>query len=139
MSLASSHASQNGPLRQSSGRDVAAIALGIGALLAFVLLVLPTDLLLFDLAGVPILGALAQTLYPLALGPEIIFSPFSLLLAVLAIVVGGRRPRPAAGAHGPKAALARAGVVLGWVVVALDAVSVGLVVLSFQGVLKPLI
>lgn len=139
MSIVSSHPSQEGPLRQSSGRDVAALALGIGALLAFVLLVLPTDLLLFNLAGIPILGAIAQTLYPLALGPEIIFAPFSLLLAVAAIVVGGHHPRTTAGAHHPAAALDRAGVLLGWMVVALDTLSVGLIILSFQGVLKPLI
>lgn len=124
---------------QTSARAVAAVALGIVALIAFVLLVLPTDLLLFDLSGIPVLGAIAQTLYPLALGPEILFSPCSLLLAVAAIVVGGRRTRSASGAHGSSAALARTGVILGWAVVALDAVSLGLIILSFQGVLKPLI
>jgi len=31
------------------------------------------------------------------------------------------------------------GALLGWVVIALDVVSLGLVILSFQGVLKPLI
>lgn len=139
MAAVSPHPSQEGLPRQWSGRDAVALTLGIAALLAFVLLVLPTDLILFDLAGVPILGAIAQTLYPLALGPEILFSPFSLLLAVAAIVGGGRRPGTTAGARGTSAALARTGLVLGWVVVALDAVSLGLIILSFQGILRPLI
>lgn len=139
MSVVSSHPPQERSQRQWSGREIATMALGIVALLAFVLLVLPTDLLLFDLVGVPVLGAIAQILYPLALGPEILFSPITLLPAVAAIVGGGRRPWTTAGAHSSSAALARAGMVLGWVVVALDAVSVGLVILSFQGILKPLI
>lgn len=134
MSFASSHSTQEGPLRQSGGRAVAAVALGIVALLAFLLLTLPTDLLLFDLSGVPALGAIATALYPLALGPEILFSPIGLLLAIAAIIVaGGRRAR------GPSATLARAGALLGWVVVALDVVSLVLIILSFQGVLRPLI
>ncbi len=134
MSFVSSHPSQEGPLEQSGGRAVAAVTLGIIALLAFLLLALPTDLLLFDLSGVPVLGAIATTLYPLALGPEILFSPISLLLAIAAIIVAGRRR-----ARGPSASLARVGALLGWVVVALDAVSLVLIILSFQGVLKPLI
>lgn len=133
MSLASFHPFQEGPLRQSSGRAVVALVLGIGALIAFLLLALPTDLLLFDLAGIPILGTIAQTLYPLALGPEILFSPLSLLLAIAAIVVGGRRSRTRS------AALSRAGALLGWAVIALAVLSLGLIILSFQGILKPLI
>src|SRR5579864_2150700 len=135
MSIVSSHPSQERPLGQSGGRAVAAVVLGIAALLAFLLLALPTDLLLFDLSGVPVLGALATTLYPLALGPEILFSPIGLLLAIAAIIVaGGRRAR-----RGPSASLARVGALLGWAVAALDVVSVVLIILSFQGVLKPLI
>lgn len=134
MSSVSSHPSQGGPLGQAGGRALAAVALGMVALLAFLLLALPTDLLLFDLSGVPVLGAIATTLYPLALGPEILFSPIGLLLAIAAIIVaGGRRAR------GPSASLARLGALLGWAVVALDVVSLVLIILSFLGVLKPLI
>ena len=133
MSSVSSYPSQGGPLGQPSGRAVAALTLGILALVAFLLLTLPSDLLLLDLAEVPILGAIAAALYPLALGPEILLSPLSLLLAIAAIVVGGRRAR------GPSATLARVGALLGWVAVALDVVSLGLIILSFQGTLKPLI
>lgn len=133
MSSVSSYPSHEGPLGQPSGRAVAALTLGILALVAFTLLTLPTDLLLFDLAEVPILGAIAAALYPLALGPGILFSPIGLLLAIAAIVVGGRRAR------GPSATLARVGALLGWVVVALDVVSLGLIILSFQGILRPLI
>lgn len=138
MSAVSSLPSQAGSPRSSSGRAVAALALGIIALVAFVLLALPTDLILFDFAGIPVLGTIAQTLYPLALGPEILFAPLSLLPAIAAIVVGGRA-RTAPAARGPSAALARTGALLGWLVVALDVVSLVLIVLSFQGILKPLI
>ncbi|HEU5344730.1 MAG TPA: hypothetical protein VFU60_10315 [Ktedonobacterales bacterium] len=139
MSVASSLPSQEGPLGPPGGRAVTAVSLGIVALIAFTLLALPTDLILFDLAEVPVLGAIAQTLYPLALGPEIHFSPLGILPAVAAIVIGRRRSRAVTRARGPSATLARTGALLGWVVVALYAVSVVLVVLSFQGILNPLI
>jgi hypothetical protein len=115
------------------------VVLGIVALIAFLLLALPTDLLLFDVSGIPILGAVAATLYPLALGPEILISPLGLLPAVAAIMIGGHRTQAVPGARNPSAGLARTGVILGWVVVALYAVSLVLVILSFLGVLKPLI
>jgi hypothetical protein len=115
------------------------VVLGVVALAAFILLVLPTDLILFDLADVPLLGSISQTLYPLALGPEILFSPVSLLIAITAIVVGSRHTHLTSGAHGSPIALARAGALLGWAVVAFYALSLSLVILSFLGILKPLI
>jgi hypothetical protein len=148
MPIVASHPSQEESPQRSNRRDVVAAALGIAALVAFILLAAPTDLLLFDFAGVPLFGAISQTLYPLALGPEILFSPVSLLLAIAAIVVGDRHTLVAPGAHGSSVApgahgssvtLARAGTLLGWVVVALYALSLGLFVLSFLGIMKPLI
>jgi hypothetical protein len=113
--------------------------LGIVALITFLLLMLPTDLLLFDLAGIPVLGAIAQLLSPLALGPAILFSPISLLLAGGAVVLGRHRTLTVSDARGPSVALARTGVLLGWAVIVLGALSLGLIILSLQGVLKPLI
>src|SRR5215831_1916720 len=72
-------------------RSVTALTLGALALIAFTFLALPTDLILVDLPG--FLGPIAQALYPLALGPEILFSPIGLLTAIAAIVIGRSAPR----------------------------------------------
>jgi hypothetical protein len=113
----------------SDWRPVAALALGALALISFALLALPTDLILVDLPGA--LGAFAQALRPLALGPEILFSPIGLLAAIAAIVVGGSGPRASR--------LAQGGRILGWLTVALYLLSLGLIILSVLGVVKPLI
>ena len=113
----------------SSWRPVAALTLGALALISFVLLALPTDLILVDVPGP--LAAIAQTLQPLALGPEILFSPIGLLAAIAAIVVGRGAPR----ASRP----AQVGRILGWLTVILYLLSLGLVILSFLGIVKPLI
>jgi hypothetical protein len=125
------------PRGQASGRGIAALLLGLVALGAFALLALPTDLTLFDLPGP--LGAIAQTLSPLALGPEILCSPIGVLMAIAAIIVGRPDARMPAGVDRRGRRLARAGRLLGWITVALYLVSLGLFILSFQGVLKPLI
>jgi hypothetical protein len=104
-------------------------ALGALGLILFALLALPTDLILVDLPGP--LGALAQALHPLALGPEILFSPIGLLVAIAAIVVGRSGSRASR--------VAQVGRILGWVTVALYLLSLGLVILSVLGVVKPLI
>jgi hypothetical protein len=109
--------------------DWLALALGALGLILFALLALPTDLILVDLPGP--LGALAQALHPLALGPEILFSPIGLLVAIAAIVVGRSGSRASR--------VAQVGRILGWVTVALYLLSLGLVILSVLGVVKPLI
>jgi hypothetical protein len=105
------------------------MTLGALALISFALLALPTDLILVDLPG--FLGPLAQALQPLALGPEILFSPIGLLAAIAAIVVG--RGAPSASR------LAQVGRILGWLTVVLYLLSLGLIILSVLGVVKPLI
>jgi hypothetical protein len=117
------------PQQPSGWRPVTALTLGVIALIAFVLLALPTDLILVDLPGP--LGGIAHALQPLALGPEILFSPTGLLAAIAAIVIGRGAPR-ASG-------LAQAGRILGWLTVALYLLSLVLVILSILGVAKPLI
>jgi hypothetical protein len=113
----------------SDWRPAAALTLGALALIAFALLALPTDLILVDLPG--FLGPVAQALQPLALGPEILFSPIGLLAAIAAIVVG----RGASSASRP----AQVGRILGWITVLLYLLSLGLIILSVLGVVKPLI
>jgi hypothetical protein len=125
------------PMRQENGREIAALLLGLVALGAFALLAPPTDMTLFDLPGE--LGLIAQPLYPLALGPEILFSPIGVIAAIAAIVVGRPDARMPADTDNRGRGLARAGLLLGWITVALYLVSLGLIFLSFQGVLKPLI
>jgi hypothetical protein len=105
------------------------LILGALALISFALLALPTDLILVDLSGP--LGAIAQALQPLALGPEILFSPIGLLAAIAAILVARGAPRASR--------LAQVGRVLGWLAVALYLLSLGLIILSVLGVVKPLI
>jgi hypothetical protein len=105
------------------------MTLGALALISFALLALPTDLILVDLPG--FLGPLAQALQPLALGPEILFSPIGLLAAIAAIVVGRSGPRASR--------LAQVGRILGWLTVVLYLLSLGLVILSILGIVKPLI
>lgn len=129
--------SDTAPMRQSARHGVAALLLGLLAFAAFVLLVLPTDLILFDLSG--ILQTIAQLLYPLALGPEILFSPAALVIAVAAIIVARRGLRGWSGQATPGIAASRAGLILGWITIACCVVSLGLMILSFLGVLKPLI
>jgi hypothetical protein len=102
---------------------------GALALISFALLALPTDLILVELPGP--LGGLTQALRPLALGPEILFSPIGLLAAIAAIVLGRSRPRASR--------LAQVGRILGWLTVALYLLSLGLIILSVLGVVKPLI
>jgi|SRR5689334_13116536 hypothetical protein len=128
MSQASLNPAPSAP-QPSSWRPVAALTLGALALISFALLVLPTDLILVDLPG--FLGPVAQALNPLALGPEILFSPIGLLAAIAAIVVG--RSEPSASR------LAQVGRILGWLTVALYLLSLGLIILSVLGVVKPLI
>jgi hypothetical protein len=108
---------------------VTSLALGALALISFALLALPTDLILVDLPG--FLEPIAQALQPLALGPEILFSPIGLLAAIAAIVVGRSAPRVSR--------LAQMGRILGWLTAALYLLSLGLIVLSILGVVKPLI
>ena len=128
MSQASLNPAPSAP-QPSSWRPGAALTLGALGLIAFALLALPTDLILVDLPG--FLGPIAQALQPLALGPEILFSPIGLLAAIAAIVVG--RSEPSASR------LAQVGCILGWLTVALYLLSLGLIVLSILGVVKPLI
>jgi hypothetical protein len=109
--------------------DWLALALGALALIAFTFLALPTDLILVDLPN--FLAPVTQALQPLALGPEILFSPIGLLAAIAAIVVGRGATRASR--------LARVGRILGWVTVVLYLLSLGLIVLSFLNVVKPLI
>jgi hypothetical protein len=113
----------------SSWRPVVALTLGALGLISFALLALPTDLILVDLPG--FLGPIAQALNPLALGPEILFSPIALLAAIAAIVVGRSGPR----ASRP----AQVGRIFGWLTVILYLLSLGLVILSILGIVKPLI
>src|SRR5690242_21764093 len=89
MSQASLNPAPSAP-QPSSWRPVAALKLGALALISFALLVLPTDLILVDLPG--FLGPVAQALNPLALGPEILFSPIGLLAPIPALVVGRHSP-----------------------------------------------
>jgi hypothetical protein len=110
-------------------RSVTALTLGVFALIAFTFLALPTDLILVDLPGP--LGAISQALNPLALGPEILFSPIGLLAAIAAIVIGRSGPRTSR--------LAQVGRILGWVTVVLYLLSLVLVILSVLGIVKPLI
>src|SRR5262245_17483499 len=93
----------------SDWRPVAALTLGALALISFALLALPTDLILVDPPG--FLGPISRTLQPLALGPEILFSPVGLLAAIAAIVIGRGAP------HASR--LAQAGRILGWLTVIL--------------------
>jgi hypothetical protein len=137
MSPESMHLSAQGSMGPSTGRAVIALALGVLALVSFVLLALPTDLILIETPGV--LGVIARALYPLALGPEILFSPIGLVIAIAAIVVGRGAVGVAPAGRIQDAWLARAGLILGWITVALYLVSLGLVILSFMGVAKPLI
>jgi hypothetical protein len=125
------------PARQSTGRTVGALVAGILAIVSFVVLALPTDLILFDLPG--FLRPIGEALYPLALGPEILFSPLGLIIAIAAIALGARGLSAASAKAGQGAGLARAGLVLGWLATALYLLSFGLVILSFMGVVKPLI
>lgn len=125
----SPHPPTAAPPQPSGWRPVAALTLGVIALIAFALLALPTDLILVDLPG--FLEPIAQALHPLALGPEILFSPIGLLVAIAAIVVGRGAPRTSR--------LAQVGRILGWLTVALYLLSLGLIVLSVLGVVKPLI
>jgi hypothetical protein len=120
--------STHAPATTPGARALAALILGILALVAFTLLVLPGDLLLFTLSG--FLAAISQALSPLAYGPEMWFSPLGLVAAIAAIVVGRGESRPLRG-------LAGVGLFLGWVTVALYLISIGLYVLSALGVLKP--
>ena len=113
----------------SDWRSVAALTFGALALLSFALLALPTDLILVDLPG--FLVPIAQALNPLALGPEILFSPIGLLAAVAAIVLGRSGPRVSR--------LAQVGRILGWLTVILYLLSLGLIILSVMGIAKPLI
>jgi len=113
----------------SSWRPVTALTLGALALISFALLALPTDLILVDLPG--FLGPVARALQPLAYGPEILFSPIGLLAAIAAIVVGRGAPRVSR--------LAQVGHILGWLTVALYLLSLGLIILSVLGIVKPLI
>src|SRR5262245_50584176 len=110
---------------------VAALALGALALISFALLALPTDLILVDLPG--FLEPLAQALQPLALGPEILFSPIGLLAAIAAIVVGRGAPSSSSSSR-----LSQVGRILGWLTFILYLLSLVLVILSVLGVVKPL-
>jgi hypothetical protein len=117
------------PPQPADWRPVTALTLGALALISFALLALPTDLILVDLPGP--LAAIGQTLQPLALGPEILFSPIGLLAAIAAIAVGRGGPRTSR--------LAQVGRILGWLTVTLYLLSLGLIILSVLGVVKPLI
>ena len=117
------------PPQQADWRPVTTLTLGALALISFALLALPTDLILVDLPGP--FAAIGQTLQPLALGPEILFSPIGLLAAIAAIVVGRGGPRTSK--------LAQVGRILGWLTVTLYLLSLGLIILSVLGVVKPLI
>jgi hypothetical protein len=115
------------PTHAPHGRDVLALTLGGLAFVVFWALAAPTDLLMLDL--IQYTGPLAPTIHQLTYGPEILLAPVGLLIAVAALIVG----RSATNA------MARAGVALGWITLALYGTTIILVVLSFLGVAKPLI
>lgn len=129
MTQPSPNPSTSAPSQPSDWRPLASLMLGALSLISFALLALPTDLILVDLPG--FLGPIAQALYPLALGPEILFSPIGLLAAIAAIVVGRNGPRASRSAQ--------IGRILGWIAVILYLLSLGLIVLSVLGIVKPLI
>lgn len=115
------------PTRAPRGRDILALTLGGLAFVAFWILAAPTDLLMLDL--IQYTGPLAPIIHQLTYGPEFLLAPVGLLIAVAALIVGWSATD----------AMARAGVALGWIALALYIVTIILVVLSFRGVVKPLI
>jgi hypothetical protein len=88
--MANAHTSPlHRPLPSFGNRAMIVFLLGVLALILFMLLTLPGDLLLFPLSG--FLERTSQAFAPLAYGPRVWFSPL-VVVAISAIVLGrGRR------------------------------------------------